>query len=143
MKPESRLWFELRHGPYPLMNQDIDKYVAENRLGNYLLGSITNGEFIPRYTGRSDSDINRRLKEHIDERYSHFKFEYAKIGHMRLLNASNSLIISGILSAWTFPVPILLSSKKINSLVFIHTHINCGRFFQCLWQALKSFCDIF
>jgi hypothetical protein len=60
------------------MNQDVDKYVGENRLGNYLLGSMVNGEFIPRYAGRSDTDLNKRLKTHLGERYSHFKFDYAK-----------------------------------------------------------------
>ncbi|MDR1218666.1 MAG: hypothetical protein LBK73_03540 [Treponema sp.] len=79
MKPASKLWFDsIRHGPYPLTNQDIDKHVAKKCLGNHLLGSIANGEFIPRYAGRSDSDLNRRIKEHIHEGYGHFKFDYAK-----------------------------------------------------------------
>jgi hypothetical protein len=79
MKPESKLWFDsIRHGPYPLVNQDIDNHVNKERIGNYLLGSIVNEEFVPRYAGRSDSDLNGRLKGHLRDRYSHFKFDYAK-----------------------------------------------------------------
>ena len=78
MNPVSKSWFSIKYGPCPLTNQNIDKHVAEKRLGNYLLGSIANGEFIPRYTGRSDSDLNGRLKGHLNDRYSHFKFDYAK-----------------------------------------------------------------
>jgi hypothetical protein len=78
MNPVSKSWFSIKYGPYSLTNQEIDKYVAEKRLGNYLLGSMVNGEFIPRYAGRSDSDLNERLKKHFHEEYSHFKFDYAK-----------------------------------------------------------------
>ena len=33
--------------------------------------------FIVQYVGRSDTDVARRLKEHVNEGYSHFKFSYA------------------------------------------------------------------
>jgi hypothetical protein len=48
MKPASKLWFDsIQRGPYSLTNQDIDKHVAKKCLGNYLLGSIANGELYP------------------------------------------------------------------------------------------------
>ena len=33
--------------------------------------------FTIHYVGRSDTDLNRRLKEHIDDPYDHFMFSYA------------------------------------------------------------------
>jgi len=48
-------------------------------IGNYALGEIDNaGDFIVGYVGRSDTNLRERLMTHHEDRYSHFKFSYAK-----------------------------------------------------------------
>ena len=61
---------------YPLTENAIDTYVEE-AIGNYALGIASKGTFAVMYIGRSDSNLNKRLKEHIKEGYPNFKFAYA------------------------------------------------------------------
>jgi hypothetical protein len=64
-------------GPYTLNNSTIDEKVTETSAGAYALGLVnSDGAFVPKYVGRSDDDINARLKDWIGKNYSHFKFEY-------------------------------------------------------------------
>jgi hypothetical protein len=62
-------------GPYELTEEIIDKFV-ENKVGNYALGVAAKGIFAVKYVGRSDTNINSRLKGHLDESYAHFEFTY-------------------------------------------------------------------
>lgn len=64
------------NGPYILDKQTIDKVITVTSAGTYILSK--NGENA-HYVGRSDSDINGRLKWWVDNsrKYSHFWFEYA------------------------------------------------------------------
>lgn len=60
-------------GPF----QVINKLVAKDRIGNYGLGyTDEKGSFIVQYVGRSDTDLNGRLKQHVGH-YFQFKFRYA------------------------------------------------------------------
>lgn len=60
-------------GPFALDCTSIDRYVGNN-IGTYALGATTErGEFVVRYVGRSDSNVNQQLKSWIG-RYE--KFEY-------------------------------------------------------------------
>ena len=61
---------------YLLNNEEIDRKV-KSQIGNYALGHLRNNEFVPKYVGRSDSNLNRRLKGHVGEKYKRFKFSYA------------------------------------------------------------------
>jgi len=64
-------------GPYSLDNETIDRVVNQTSAGAYALGYINEeGLFVPTYVGRSDNDINKRLKDWVGSKYSHFKFEY-------------------------------------------------------------------
>jgi len=63
-------------GPFPFDEKSIDTHVDKKKIGNYLLGKIEGGQFRTRYVGRSDNDLNRRLKEHIPEAYTHFMYSY-------------------------------------------------------------------
>lgn len=63
-------------GPYSLTLEVIDKKVRKATIGNYALGKTEGGTFIVQYVGRSDIDLNARLKDHIGF-YSEFKFSYA------------------------------------------------------------------
>jgi hypothetical protein len=63
-------------GPYPLTEQDIDANV-EKTTGNYVLGYKDKDEFRTQYVGRSDTDLNQRLKDHVAEGYKYFAFSYA------------------------------------------------------------------
>lgn len=65
-------------GPFELSGASIDKQVKKNSIGNYALGytNKTDDSFIVKYVGRSDSDLNARLKDHIGS-YAHFKFSYS------------------------------------------------------------------
>ncbi len=46
-------------------------------IGNYLLGHLNQkGALVVKYVGRSDTDLNERLLDHVGE-YEHFTFQYA------------------------------------------------------------------
>jgi hypothetical protein len=63
-------------GPYELTKKEIDKQVTRTSAGNYALGRVSNNTFYVSYVGRSDTDINDRLKKWVGN-YSKFKFSYA------------------------------------------------------------------
>jgi hypothetical protein len=63
---------------YELTNQKIDEVVTRTSPGNYALGYVSNSTFDVRYVGRSDTDVNSRLKWWANNsRYKRFKFSYA------------------------------------------------------------------
>lgn len=70
-------------GPYEFTSAEVDKQITKTQTGNYALGYLRDQRktFIVRYVGRSDTDVNNRLKDHLPERetrnYTHFKFSYA------------------------------------------------------------------
>ncbi|MGI9249608.1 MAG: hypothetical protein ACR2PR_00175 [Pseudohongiellaceae bacterium] len=52
------------HGPYSLDTDTINKEVTNISPGNYALGEDdANGEFEVKYVGRSDGDVNHRLRQ--------------------------------------------------------------------------------
>ena len=63
-------------GSYLLTKGTIDEKVKRERIGNYALGYTRDSTFIVRYVGRSDTDINLRLKDW-EKEYKEFKFSYA------------------------------------------------------------------
>ena len=67
------------NGPYLLDAVTIDQQVTQTKAGNYALGykNTSNENFVVEYVGRSDYDVNERLKDHIGEGYKLFKFCYA------------------------------------------------------------------
>lgn len=67
------------NGPYDLTNQKIDGVVTRTSPGNYALGYVSDSSFRVKYVGRSDDDLNRRLKSWVGERseYKKFKYSYA------------------------------------------------------------------
>ena len=61
-------------GPYSITPDKIDEHV-ESLMGAYVLGYTTDkGTFIVRYVGRSDSDLNARLKVYINGNYQQFQY---------------------------------------------------------------------
>ena len=67
-------------GRYVLTKNEIDKVVTSTSAGHCALGHYKgNGSktFIVMYVGRADSDRAGRLKDHVGEKYSWFKFSYA------------------------------------------------------------------
>lgn len=64
---------------YTLNTVTIDNEVAQSKIGNYALGHRNEkGTFIVKYVGRSDTDLNARLKQHADAgKHKEFKFSYA------------------------------------------------------------------
>jgi hypothetical protein len=46
---------------HPLTDGTIDQAVTRTSPGNYALGYVQDGVFVPFYVGRSDSDVNDRL----------------------------------------------------------------------------------
>lgn len=69
-------------GPHPLTEAHIDKYVSQ-AIGVYALGhTASNGAFYPKYVGRSDVDLNDRLKDHVGS-YAQFKY-----GHYETVKAA-------------------------------------------------------
>ena len=65
-------------GPYGLSTKNIDVAVVRTSPGAYALGRMnTAGEFVVEYVGRSDDDVNARLKTHAATgKYSAFKADY-------------------------------------------------------------------
>ncbi|AMK78455.1 MULTISPECIES: hypothetical protein [Methylomonas] len=65
-------------GAYDLSNAKINELITESAEGNYALGIINQktNKFVVKYVGRSETDLNARLKQHVG-RYPKFKFSYA------------------------------------------------------------------
>lgn len=63
-------------GFYNLTSSAIDSNITKS-LSNYALGYVKDSTFFAKYNGRSDIDVNSRLKDHLFEKYSKFKFSYA------------------------------------------------------------------
>jgi hypothetical protein len=64
------------HGPRALTAKDIDDVVVGVGPGAYALGRSTPDTFYIDYVGRSDSDLNARLKQWVGEKYTHFKYGF-------------------------------------------------------------------
>jgi len=70
---------------YSLTYEEIDRVVADNRIGNYAYGYLNaQGTFIVKYVGRSDTNLKERIKHGIEDmekdsscRFERFKFSYA------------------------------------------------------------------
>lgn len=67
-------------GSYQLIREKVDEVVTSTSPGNYALGYVRNNTFYVCYVGRSDDDVNGRLKDWVGKkpnRYTHFMFSYA------------------------------------------------------------------
>jgi len=67
-------------GSYKLTTEKVDEVVTRKSSGNYGLGYVRDRTFYVCYVGRSDDDVNERLKQWVGKkpnRYTHFKFSYA------------------------------------------------------------------
>jgi len=65
------------NGPYDSSNEEVDRVITKTSAGNYALGYTNDeGTFIVKYVGRSDDDVNDRIKDWVDE-YKKFKYSYA------------------------------------------------------------------
>lgn len=71
---------------YELSEEIINQIIEPNRIGNYAYGYLNDsGSFIVKYVGRSDSDLQSRIKHGLQDRlidesckkYERFKFSYA------------------------------------------------------------------
>ena len=62
-------------GPYSLNEATINEKVTRKWPGNYALINAWSHNI--KYIGRSDTDVNGALMQHIGPAYSQFKFEYA------------------------------------------------------------------
>lgn len=60
---------------YSLSITEIDRVITRTSAGAYALGAVSNNTFNISYIGRSDSDLNARLKQHVGK-YIHFKAGY-------------------------------------------------------------------
>lgn len=64
-------------GPFSLSNAGVDAAVKYLSPGAYALGDINSqNQFVVKYVGRSDDNVNSRLKDHVPEPYLKFKFKY-------------------------------------------------------------------
>ena len=59
---------------YPLASPVIDDLIPPKTIGNYVLGYRVGKTIQVKYVGRSDTDLNRRLKEHLEDPYDAFMF---------------------------------------------------------------------
>lgn len=65
------------HGPHQLTTQNVDAVVRGRGPGTYALGRVDqNNVFIVAYTGRSDTDLNGRVKDWVSSKYPHFKYGF-------------------------------------------------------------------
>ena len=65
-------------GSFPLNRAQVDAHVSIVSPGIFALGhrSADGSKFTIARVGRSDADVNRRLRDYIGQ-YSHFKFGYS------------------------------------------------------------------
>lgn len=62
-------------GPFALDCASIDRYVGNN-IGAFALGATNErGEFVVRYIGRSDTNVNQQLKSWVG-RYEQFEYRH-------------------------------------------------------------------
>ena len=66
-------------GPYALSSDKIDQDIIKSSPGNYALGKDGEKSYMVYYVGRSDDDVNKRLKQWVGKKakYTDFKFSYA------------------------------------------------------------------
>lgn len=73
---------QLKHGPFLFDSVTVDGKVEPNKIGNFVLGyaKTSTGGFIPKYAGRSDSDLKNELCTKLQAVKSRqlFKFDYAQ-----------------------------------------------------------------
>ncbi len=62
-------------GEYPLTESGIDTNVSRTSAGAYALGRTKDEKYLISYVGRSDDDVNARLKQHVND-YDRFKYGY-------------------------------------------------------------------
>ena len=62
-------------GPYPLDAATVDRIVTKTSPGAYALGRTDSTTYYISYVGRSDVDVNARLKQHAGK-YAQFTFGY-------------------------------------------------------------------
>ncbi len=62
-------------GPYALTDDMIDDEVTRTSAGAYALGKLSGDTFYIEYVGRSDTDVNNRLHDHVGN-YPKFKYDY-------------------------------------------------------------------
>jgi hypothetical protein len=62
-------------GPYALNEATIDSIVTRKSPGAYALGNTSDNTYYINYVGRSDIDLNARLKQHVGA-YPQFKYGY-------------------------------------------------------------------
>lgn len=63
--------------PYDLTSEKIDEVVTRKSPGTYVLDKRNgSGSFAVNYVGRSDDDVNGRLKDWVNTKYKRFKFGY-------------------------------------------------------------------
>lgn len=71
-------------GPFALTDNEVNKRVLDNVMGNYAFGYIAaeSGAFVVRYVGRSDSDLKNEIKQQMGNDCAagctHFKYSIAK-----------------------------------------------------------------
>jgi len=65
--------------PVAFLPPNIRKVVKGDKAGVYILGNEENGEFVPKYVGRSDYSIRHRLLTHnYMYNYEYFVFKYVR-----------------------------------------------------------------
>lgn len=61
---------------FPLSKEYIHLNVGEGKIGTYIIGMPHDrGIYKPVYVGRSDTDLRKRLEDHLGE-YIYFSFKY-------------------------------------------------------------------
>jgi len=69
----------MEYGPYAFTKEGVKKIPAKKSPGNYALGYLRDGDFFPKYVGRSDTDLLAEVQKRLEwaGKYSHFKCDYA------------------------------------------------------------------
>ena len=62
-------------GSYRLTDSAVDSNVTQTSAGAYALGRLEDEKFLVSYIGRSDDNVNARLKQHVGD-YDRFKYGY-------------------------------------------------------------------
>lgn len=53
------------HGPFYLTEANLNAALPYSGPGSYVLGYVAQNKFVVQYAGRADTDVTRRLKDHV------------------------------------------------------------------------------
>jgi len=68
---------------YGYNSDEIKSNVSSNKIGNFALGFEKGKGFVPKYVGRSDSDVRGELLNYLDDKSHHEEFMFSYVSTIK------------------------------------------------------------